>query len=208
MTDTGLRERKKQETRRLLRIVALRQAAERGLDAVTVDDIAAGANVSTRTFFNYFATKEAALVGFEPGSLDLLGGLVVDRPQDEPPLPVLQAVLGELAGMVEPHREVQVLRAQVLLAHPALLPRHVGGFAELERVLVAGLVRRGVSAPELVVACAVAALRTALDTWTEDGETSLPGHLDQAFHQLSSGFAPVAAVPPNRPARRRGRNIS
>jgi AcrR family transcriptional regulator len=56
--DLGLRERKKREMRRLLAEVATRLFAERGFDEVKVADIAAAANVSEKTVFNYFATKE------------------------------------------------------------------------------------------------------------------------------------------------------
>ncbi|MEZ0364459.1 TetR/AcrR family transcriptional regulator [Mycobacterium sp. pUA109] len=58
----GLRERKKTDTRRALSDAAMRLSAERGLENVTREDIAALAGVSARTFSNYFATKYDALV--------------------------------------------------------------------------------------------------------------------------------------------------
>lgn len=59
----GRREAHKRETRRALHDAALRLAMENGFQATTVADISAAAGVAPRTFFGYFATKEAALYG-------------------------------------------------------------------------------------------------------------------------------------------------
>src|SRR2546429_9367764 len=58
----GLRERKKQATRKALRDAALRLALERGPDNVRVDDIAGAAGVSPRTYNNYFSSRDQAIV--------------------------------------------------------------------------------------------------------------------------------------------------
>ena len=82
--EPGLRERKKRETRLALSLAAVQLVAERGWDNVTVDDIAAAANVSDRTFRNYFSSKAEAIASRH---LDRTLQIVDDlraRPAEEP----------------------------------------------------------------------------------------------------------------------------
>ncbi|HEU5223862.1 MAG TPA: TetR family transcriptional regulator [Candidatus Lumbricidophila sp.] len=63
MTELSLRERKKQQTRQAMHEAACELMAARGLGQVTIDEICAKADVSARTFFNYFPSKGAAVLG-------------------------------------------------------------------------------------------------------------------------------------------------
>ena len=95
---TGLRERKKAETRAAISQAVLRLALERGLDAVTADDIAAAANVSVRTFHNYFGSKEEALVAAWRSEFQVHVDALRDRPADEPILVSLEHVFARHRG--------------------------------------------------------------------------------------------------------------
>src|ERR1035437_2938146 len=97
----GLRERKKTETRAAIQQTVLFLALGRGLDAVTADEIAAAANVSVRTFHNYFGSKEEALVTAWVGEFEVYVDALRNRPADEPILDALEHVFGVIASRIE-----------------------------------------------------------------------------------------------------------
>jgi len=114
----GRRDRKKLATRHALRSAALRLVAARGIHHVTVEDVAEAADVSTRTFFNYFASKEEAVIGIDPGQAEHFTQALAARPSDEAPLRALQAVLGELAGQIAEGEDDWLLRMEVVRRIP------------------------------------------------------------------------------------------
>jgi AcrR family transcriptional regulator len=96
--EPGLRDRKKEQTRRSLREGAARLFAERGFARTTVEDIAAQANVSKRTFFRYFDSKEDLLL---PDLAELFAKVEAElaaRPTAEDPLTAVRAALLAAAG--------------------------------------------------------------------------------------------------------------
>src|SRR4051794_34679169 len=101
----GLRERKKRATRQSLHSEALRLVAERGFDDVTIEDIAAAADVSPRTFFNYFGSKEDVIVNPDPDRVERLRTALAEHTADEPPLDVLESVLIESLDEMTDRRE-------------------------------------------------------------------------------------------------------
>src|SRR5690242_6349939 len=99
---SGLRERKKLATRLAIHQAALQLVAERGLDGVSVDDIADRAEVAPRTFFNYFATKVDALLGLDPTAAQRQVDAFLARPASESAPEALRAVaLEQAAEMAE-----------------------------------------------------------------------------------------------------------
>src|ERR687893_2716272 len=88
----GLRERKKRAAREAIAATARRLFAERGFDVVTVAEIAAAAQVSEKTVFNHFATKEdLAFAGREEGIAQFVAA-IADRPAGSSVLDVFRAL--------------------------------------------------------------------------------------------------------------------
>ena len=192
---SGLRERKKLATRLALHEAALRLVADRGLDAVSVDDIAERADVSTRTFFNYFPSKVDAVVGLDPAAPQELSTRFLARPATESPVETLRAIQREQAAGMAEETELWPLRMQVIDAHPVLVQHLIASFGESERVLAEAIAQRtgtrvGVDVyPTLLASVQACAMRTALHRWlATDFTTSLPGLVDEAWDVLVAGL--------------------
>lgn len=191
----GLRERKKWRTRRTLQRAALTLVAERGLEHVTTDDIAAAAEVSPRTFFNYFIGKEDALVGTDAEAPARLNAALAARPAGEPPLAAVRAVCVALAEEITDSGDLWQLRLRVVEANPSLAPALIGSLGRNDRAL-AGAVgdRMGLDPdqdpyPYLLASVASAAMRAALQHYRMIGFTRpLTEVLTETFDSISAGL--------------------
>jgi AcrR family transcriptional regulator len=192
----SLRERKKAETRVALASAALRLAVELGPERVTVDEIADAAGVSQRTFFNYFASKEDAILGNTSASTSRLVEQLALRPPDEPPLDALRAAMHASIDHLQSDPDEWIARNRLVRGYPSLAIRYAARLADLERELVLEVARRtGLDAdrdpyPGVVAGATMAAARVALTLWQEQGPRgSLPALLDEVFDQLMTGLA-------------------
>jgi AcrR family transcriptional regulator len=203
------RERKKRETRRRLQVATLRLAAEHGLAGVTAEQIAEAADVSPRTFFNYFPSKEAALAGEDPERDDRLRTALVARPAEEPPLAALRAILLDLAAELVDRREEWQARLRVVRRDPQLLAAGFANWNRLEQSLALGVAERTGLDPErdlypsLLVTSMVGAVRTAALHWgADDGSSRLPDLVAEAIDALAAGLPPPGPPPPGAPTTR------
>jgi AcrR family transcriptional regulator len=172
----GRRERKKRATRDMLRAAALDLVEGKGLAAVTVEAITEQAGVAPRTFFNYFASKEDAVINYDPERLQMVLRDLLARPGAESALEALRHVLlDDLAG--REFGSPDFLRATRLLqADSRLRAAQAARWQEMEHVMIEAVALRcGLDPladmyPSLVVAtrwgpsgppCACGAMRTA-----------------------------------------------
>ncbi|HMM93481.1 TetR family transcriptional regulator [Phycicoccus sp.] len=193
----SLRDLKKEQTRVRLHTAAVRLALDKGVHEVTVEEVAAAAGVSPRTFFNYYATKEDALVGADPSRTELLRDAVLARPADEPPAVALRATLTEHVLGLEKDPELWRMRRELALRSPELAARIAGAGDRLESALVEAVYTRTGTDPAtdlatgLTARTAMAALRAAFHQHRVAGFSgSLLDRLDAAFDAAGLGSTP------------------
>lgn len=160
----GLRERKKQQTRDTIARVALELFAERGYDETTLAEIAEAANVSPRTIFSYFESKEEILFCEAPGQVDEVKDALAQRPEGSTTIDTLR----DLLYSMPPPDELAKLRKQAVTSSPALKLKMRARVAELEPVLVESFAKDLGSDPDDVRALLIAASATAAFTAVHD----------------------------------------
>jgi len=200
---TGLRERKKAETRAALGWAAIHLTAERGYDNVRVEDIAEAAGVSPRTFNNYFSSKAEAIASRHLDRSLRTAAALRERPAGEPLWTALaQASLAqftrgpEVDAMPSPAHDQWAAGVRAMLAEPALQAERLRAAAIAEAELAAAVAERtGTDLatdmyPRLVAAAASAAVAVAMGHYLDSADPPAPIErlITDAFTQIAAGL--------------------
>ncbi len=205
----GLRERKRLATRRAIEFAALGLVADKGLDGVTIDEISRIANISPRTFFNYFASKESALVGDAPelppaeavsAYVNATSGSVFDG---------LGALLANATEGESNDTELLLLRRGLLKEYPQLFAMRMAAMRAFEEQLREVIALRLVaddpslvadddlvlSRSRLITHVAFGAMKHAWTRWADnEGGVPLRDRLKESFDELGRILGPMGAV--------------
>ncbi len=201
----GLRTLKKRKTFMAIVDAAFDLFSEDGFEATTVAQIAARAEVSTATFFRYFATKDEVIFSSHDREMPALRRSIVERPTPEDDLVAIRrAIVQEWAPLLDPERVARQHR--VMTSSPRLrgLSLHLG--IKWQGVIADALAtRRGTEFPDrralLAAAIAMVIFGNAVDSWVQaDCGGDLAAEIDYSF-ELMSGLRKVQSRDPDQETR-------
>jgi AcrR family transcriptional regulator len=187
----GLRERKKRATREALHDAALRLTLEHGLEHLTVEEISAAADVSPRTFFNYFPGKEQAIIGDDLFGVDpqQVAGIMASAATV---LDGIRDIALTVAADAVTRREQVLLRWRLMKRYPALITRMFARLEEFNTIVASAVAARLGTAPDdaypqLMAAMTTTGIRVAVQRWTAGrGDDPLERHVAEVFGLLTS----------------------
>src|SRR5215472_1898601 len=199
----GLRQRKRRQTRAALSRAAIRLSIQRGWETVTVDEIAAAANVSPRTFRNYFSTKAEAVAAGHLERMLRIADELRARPADEP---LWTAITNAVSAQFEspertrkggavPDASRWMERIRFLLTEPAIhaevLRASASAQGELAKAIAerTGARRANELHPQVAAAVVVAVVGLVVERWLRDGPSgSVLPLMRKAFDLVTAGL--------------------
>ncbi len=197
----GLRDRKRARVRQELIDAAMSLFAERGFDAVTVDEIAEAADVAPRTFYRYFPAKEDVVTADGREATALMIETLAARPPEEPPLVALREAMRPPTDLMEKSPRLcagmQMMGSSTSLLANGMVTR-AQAVDEVTRLL-----RERIGAdeadirPRVIAACVMASVSVAFDGWIAEGAKGddLEPRLDEVMALLREGFEVEAPTP-------------
>jgi AcrR family transcriptional regulator len=197
----GLRERKKLRTRQSIAAAALRLFDDRGYEETTIADIAAAAEVSPRTFFSYFPSKEDVVFSEIDDRLADVRERLDRRPSGESPLDTMRrVVLDTMEALAAEDGQFAAVRIRLMLERPALQARALQRLYDAEEELVERLQRMCPAIDEVdaavVVGAAVGGLKAAITYCRTHGYegAEMSAAIDRAVGIVERGLASLPAL--------------
>lgn len=208
----GLRDRKRVETRARIESAAVELVLSDGLDAATVDAISERADISPRTFFNYFETKDAAVLGVRPGEADAdaMAAQLAAVEGLDPVVAVIHLVMESMGIAESVEAGLHGRRLEIIRRYPEVI---AGQFAQLSarkdrlaehagRILTSTASPDDDTSPEvdadaaargdIVLALCASAVRSAVVAWAQNPPSKKAEHLGaddvEAIEQRAVGL--------------------
>jgi AcrR family transcriptional regulator len=172
----GLRERKRRKTRETIIKVALELFVERGYEETTIAEIADAAEISPRTIFAYFPSKEDILFYDMPEALERLAQVLRDRPEGATALDALRDfIAGTLSPASEEEHNVALRRRTVIAANETLRRNQRARLAPFEQLMAEAIAKDLRAGPDDIRPRMIAAaLVTALSAIREHDRVTSP----------------------------------
>lgn len=200
----GLRERKKQRTKEALLQAAFDLFSRQGFDATTVEDIAEAVEVSPRTFFRYFATKEDVVLSMMDDMSAAMQAAFEARPADEPVLTALRHAMAAVARATETGTGFDPIRfacmRDVTEKTPSVAAKSVEHSAAKMDALASAIgARMGADPaadprPHLVAAIVASTIPITMRVWgTAEPDAPMSDLVERAFDLLEKGINYPAA---------------
>jgi len=186
----GLRARKRRETLQRITDAGMRLFIEHGYDRTTLDEIAAAAGISRRTFFYYFKSKDDILLSLQNGMGEMIAAAVRDGPKDRRPLHLVRDAVIKICAAIPAAHMIAIDR--LMRASEAVQARKQASYVQHERTLFEALRSRW---PEpqreiglkLVAMMSIGAIRLSTDTFSqENGRRSFAAILRESFDALEA----------------------
>lgn len=183
---------------------------ERGYVETTVEDIAARAGLTERTFFRYFADKREVLFSGSKELERIIIESIQGAPAEAAPLAVVAGALQDAASALQDRRDLQFARARYVLVnkHAEIQERELIKLAALALATAKALKARGIpeAAASLAAETGMAVFKIGFEHWINDHKArDFAAHIRAALETLralttsATGARPPAKKPPNRP---------
>lgn len=190
-----LRERKKAQTRELLVQAATELFSKKGFEETTIDEIAAAADVSRRTFFRYFAAKELVAFPHQDSYINSFRALLAEKRVDRTAFAAVRIACLKMSHSYMEGRDEHLTQWRIIQNSPTLIARGDQFDIDWEIAIAERLLPNGEVSPEeqrrarFQAAAIMGMIRAVILQWYEsECRADLLKLGEEAFNLLEKGF--------------------